>query len=244
MGNFPMSAIPVISGLFAVLAVVIFAQGLRVLFRRRLLSGLGLTSAAMVFFAIAAVFLLLASNLHTYQRLVYERPVADIQFTRIRPQLYHVTLSRRDTGKQQLFDLRGDEWQLDAQVLIWKGLASLLGLDAGYRLYRLAGRYRNIKQARQAPRTIYSLLSADTLDASSTAQWQLNDWTLDIWTWAHDYADKLHFVDAIFGSAIFLPMTDGAKYTVLISRTGLLVRPVNKPAREAVRGWINLKKLN
>jgi len=235
------SALTLISGLLGVVALVFFARGLRSLLQRRPLSGLGLTSAGILFFAIATVFLLLASNLYTYQRLVFERPVADIQFRLIRPQLYDVVLSRRDSGKQQQFELRGDDWQLDAQVLIWKGAASLLGLDAGYRLYRLAGRYRDLQQARQARRTVYSLQSSadDALEPSTAGQWRLNNWTLDIWRWAHDYAGKLNFVDAVFGSAIFLPMTDGARYTVFIGRTGLLARAANKPAHEAVGGWIN-----
>ena len=57
----------------------------------------------------------------------------------------------------QMFMLAGDEWQLDARVLKWKGWANLLGLDAQYRLERVSGRYRDIEQERNDERTVYAL---------------------------------------------------------------------------------------
>ena len=37
--------------------------------------------------------------------------------------------------------LEGDLWQLDLNLLRWKSLAELIGLESGYRLERLSGRY-------------------------------------------------------------------------------------------------------
>ena len=228
------------STLVAVLALAFFVKGVRQLLRRRVFSGVGLEFGALFFLAVAAVFLLLASNLYTYQRLVYEQPVVEINFTQIQPQLYRVGLNDLQTGDRRQLELLGDEWQLDAQVLSWKGLASLLGLDAGYRLHRLSGRYRDIEKARHAPRSVHSLVLPRTLDTEVAGQWVVDDWTLDIWALASRYADSLDFVDAAYGSAVFLPMTDGARYKVSLSRTGLIARPDNDVARKAVSHWIGL----
>ncbi len=229
-----------LSFLITLLALFFFVKGVRRLLRRRLVSGLSMEFSALFFISIAAIILLLAANLYTYQRLVYERPVAEIYFTKLQPQRYLAKLKYPDSGDVQQFELLGDEWQLDAQVLIWKGFASLLGLDTGYRLHRLSGRYQNLEKARHAPHSVYSLVAVRTLNTAVAGKWVVDNWTLDIWALAHKHADWFDFVDAAFGSAVFLPMTDGAKYRVSISRTGLVARPENAIAREAVSNWPGL----
>jgi len=57
----------------------------------------------------------------------------------------------------EILDLRGDEWQIDARVLKWRGMAVLIGFDTLYRLDRLSGRYRDITQERIGLRTVHSL---------------------------------------------------------------------------------------
>ena len=40
-----------------------------------------------------------------------------------------------------------------------------------------------------------------------------------------------------YGSATYMPMVDGATYTVSVSSTGLLARPSNDIARKAIGEW-------
>jgi len=44
-------------------------------------------------------------------------------------------------------------------------------------------------------------------------------------------------VDAHYGTATYLPMAHGAIFEVTMTRTGLIARPVNEAAREAVGDW-------
>jgi hypothetical protein len=44
-------------------------------------------------------------------------------------------------------------------------------------------------------------------------------------------------MDALYGSATFLPMADGALYEIKVSQSGLVARPLNQAARDAVAGW-------
>ena len=44
-------------------------------------------------------------------------------------------------------------------------------------------------------------------------------------------------VDAYFGTATYLPMADGARFEVSLTRTALIARPLNDAAREAVGEW-------
>ena len=95
-------------------------------------------------------------NFFTYDRLTHEAPVAEVQFRERAPQHFWVYITLPHT-RAMVFDLRGDEWQLDARILKWHGIAFLFGFDTVYRLDRLSGRYRDIAQERTAERTVYSL---------------------------------------------------------------------------------------
>jgi hypothetical protein len=127
------------------------------------------------------------------------------------------------SGESWFYELRGDEWQLDAQILTWHGYANLLGLDSYYRLHRLSGRYKDIEQEATAPRTVHALATDDRID---------------LWSYANEYKDWMSMVDATYGSAVFLPMNDTARYSISISRNGLVARPDNEVARKAVNNWI------
>lgn len=171
---------------------------------------------------LAAVAIALAGlNLLTYARLTHEQPVVKVSFTQAAPQQYNVTLTD-PSGQMRGYVLAGDEWQIDARVLKWHGFANLLGFDTAFRLERVSGRYSDLDRERTAPHTVYALHAPERID-----MWSL----LRAW---HDY---IPWVDALYGSAIYLPMADGAAYEVSISPTGLLARPVNAVARAAVTGW-------
>ena len=92
----------------------------------------------------------------------------------------------------------------------------------------------DINDEKNSPRSVYSLVQKQELPAAIESE------NLDLWRFAHKYRDWMNWVDAAYGSAVFLPMTDSAKYTVAISRTGLIARPANKEARKAVSQWISL----
>ena len=44
-------------------------------------------------------------------------------------------------------------------------------------------------------------------------------------------------VDAYYGTATYVPMADGARFEVSLTRDALIARPVNNAARDAVGDW-------
>lgn len=226
-----MSLLTLLSVLIAIVGLAFMLTGIKRFFQRRLVKGIALEFSGLFFLALAASSFLLAANLYTYQRLIYERAVAEISFQKIDNQQYRAAINALDSSFEKVVDLHGDEWQLDAQVLTWQGVASLMGLDASYRLHRLSGRYLNIKEEQQRTRSVYSLLKKPAY---------IEDEKFDLWSFFYRHQNWLRLVDAAYGSAVFLPMSDGAKYSVSISRTGLIARPVNDEARQAVSQWIGL----
>jgi hypothetical protein len=208
--------------LLAVFGVLLLALACQRLLRARFLAAGGSALGGVVLLAVASVLFLLSLNLHTYGRLTHEQPIAEIVFEVRAPQRYRATLAQVPSGEMQMFILAGDEWQLDARVLKWKGWANLLGLDAQYRLERVSGRYRDIDKERNAERTVYALSENPGLD---------------LWTLSVDYPRWLPFVDAVYGSATYLPMADGARYEVSITQSGLVARPLNEAAKTAADNW-------
>lgn len=178
------------------------------------------TVTLVALLALAGLAVAVALNLRTYARLTHEEPVAELYFEAGGPQRWHATLTTVSDLSKRKFELAGDEWQLDARVLKWRGWANLLGLDARYRLERVSGRYLDIAQERTAPRSVYALGEPETFD---------------LWSLASQYPDWLPFVDAVYGSATYLPMADGATYEVSLSQSGLIARPQNAAARAASR---------
>nr|WP_298724735.1 hypothetical protein [uncultured Steroidobacter sp.] len=213
------NAVILIIALFGLLLLILACQRL---FRARLLAAGGSALTGSLLLAVAALLFLVSSNLHTYARLTLERPVAEIVFEQRAPQTFNATLTQVPNGEIQMFVLSGDEWQLDARVLKWKGWANLFGLDAQYRLERVSGRYRDITQERTAARTVYPLAENPGLD---------------LWQITLDKPDRLPFVDAVYGNAAYMPMSDGARYEISITQTGLIARPVNTAAQQAAGSW-------
>jgi hypothetical protein len=177
--------------------------------------------SSLVFFLAAAGIALLGLNLLTYERLTHERPALRARFAQAGEQQFNATLTF-PSGDVQGYVLRGDEWQIDARVLKWRGIANILNFDTAYRLERIGGRYRDLERERTAPRTVYALHAPERVDA----------WAL-VRTW-HEY---FPWADALYGSATYLPMADGADYEVTVSQSGLVARPLNDAARLAVGAW-------
>ena len=203
------------------LGLVIFLAGLRSLLGRRVIAGCLQELSGLLLLALSGLIIAISINFFTYDRLIHEAPVAEVQFRAIAQQQFWTYITLPHT-RAMGFDLRGDEWQLDARILKWHGIAFLFGFDTVYRLDRLSGRYRDIAQERTAERTVYSLGE---------------DRGLDLWAIVQKYGRWLPWIDAIYGSATYMPMVDRGRYNVMISATGLLTRPTNDIAREAVRKW-------
>lgn len=177
---------------------------------------------AVVVLAAGATLAIVALNLRSYARLTYEQPVATLDFEARGPQRYLAILTRLPTNVEQSFELAGDEWQVDARVLKWSGWATLLGLDARYRLERVSGRYRDVEQEKTSPRSVYALGETPAID---------------LWSLAQAHPDWFFFLDGLYGSATYLPMAEGAQYEVTLTQSGLIARPRNDAAKAVTRAW-------
>ena len=204
------------------IAIVMIAFAVNRISQRRFLAGAiyGFQSLILLFAFI--ILLLLFSNLNTYNRLTAERDIAHISVTKIAEQQFQVTL---DTGDNPIkkYNLSGDEWRLEVRIIKWKGWANMIGLDSYYQLDRLSGRYQDISEANALQPAAYQITGPEK--------------GLSIWKLKRLMDAKLTFLDAYFGQSVFMPMRHLARYRVAISQTGLVARPVNEVARQAMTAW-------
>lgn len=210
-----------IAGVGGVIALSLLIEAVRRLRDWQIRSGIVFLVVAAVVAGLGTATALLAASLHTYSRLTAEKEAARAVFRELAPKRFELILVLENEPARR-FEIRGDEWQIDARVLKWKGLATTLGLDTVYRFERVAGRYADTAQEKTAPRSVHAL-SAGT--------------AFDLWSLLKDQQRWLPLADALYGSAAYAPMGDGAQYAVNVSATGLLLRPLNEAAKKALGGW-------
>lgn len=206
---------------FALVGILFFFAAIRRLRRRRVLGGVLSGATALVLILLSVGAALIATNLRTYQRLSFEQPAGELQLTRTGEREFNAVLTY-PSGAHAAFMLRGDEWQVDARVLKWHAFANMIGFDSAYRLERIGGRYSRIEDERTQARTVYSLNPPQRIDP---------------WELVHGYHSWIPWMDALYGSATFLPMADGALFEIKVLQSGLISRPLNQAARDAVGSW-------
>lgn len=187
--------------LFGGIAALLRSRPLR--FALRSLSGLLLLVCGLLAIGLAA-------GLQGYQAFTREEFAARITVKPLGPQRFAATMLFAD-GREEAYELTGDEIYVDAHILKWHPYANLLGLHTAYELDRITGRYRGIEQERSAPRTVHSLAKDKPVDLFALRQ-------------RHEFLAPL--VDAQYGSATFVPADKAAEFDLLVSPTGLLMRKV------------------
>ena len=208
--------------LLSCLGILLIILALTRLFRGKiLLAGIhGISGMATL--CIGILLIAISLNIHTYQRLTHEQEIAHLTFRKISPQNYNVTIDFIHRGLQQDYNIKGDEWQLDARILRWSPIVQVMGLDAQYRLERLSGRYKDLNLERSSRRTVYSIS---------------NEAGLDIWSLAYQYKKWIPWIDAYYGNAVYLPMVDGGIYSLSVNQSGLVARPVNELSENKILQW-------
>ena len=166
--------------------------------------------------------IMLAFSYFGYFQLVDEQLIGQIKFTESAPEQYVARLMLDGEARDRMYQLLGDEWQMDARVITWKPPMTLLGLDPIFQLDRLSGRYSEVEEELNKNRSVFAL--SDPV-------------TLDVWQFARKYPKLMPGVDAHYGTATYLPMAHNAVFEVTMTRTGLIARPVNDAARNAVGQW-------
>lgn len=170
--------------------------------------------------ALAGVGIALVLNLHTYERLTADAEVAELYAQRNGPQDFTVEIRYRRNHEPiiESYQIRGEQWELDARVLKWHPDAAFFGLHTYYQLERFEGRYQNTEQEQTAQRTVYDLFRQTGLSLRLLAE---------------RYGELMPFHDSTFGNSVYMNLVDEGRYEVRIGQTGLFARATNQAALAA-----------
>ena len=177
------------------------------------------TAGMLMIFAVVALALMVF-DVFSYKQLAREQFIATISFNEIGPQRFSATFVETN-GNQNVYELLGDQWQLDSRIIKWNGVVNRVGLTSGYRLDSISGRYLSLTDEQTKERSVYPIRKSKVID---------------VWNWLHKL-EKGSFIDARYGNSTFLPMVDGGQYQISVSSSGILARPLNEPAKVAVERW-------
>jgi hypothetical protein len=207
----PPTPLAIAAFVFGALGALFLVAAIIALFRARAFGFAIRLLAAIAFLATGSLFGAIAIGTQGYRALTREDLAARIVVQPTGAQRFSATVRLPD-GRQASYEVAGDEIYVDAHILKWRPVANVLGLHTEYELGRLAGRYRDIEVERRAPRTVYPLGAERPLDLFSLRQ-------------RHTFLAPL--VDAQYGSASFVPVSERAELEVRVSTTGLLMRNVS-----------------
>lgn len=192
----------------AFLALVFLIMAVVAFFKGRTAGGVFQVALSVLLLFVAALLGAVAVGMNGYRALTAERTAATVEIAQDAEQRFTAHFTFPD-GERESYQLAGDQLYVDARILKWHPRASLLGIETGYQLDRVAGRYASLDDEQTSPRTVYSLA---------------NEQRVDLFSMANRYAFLSRFVDAEYGSATFLSIRDGASYQVRVSTSGLLIR--------------------
>jgi hypothetical protein len=197
-----------IAAVCAVAAIALLRRSRRGIVRL----GAGVLSAliALALLASGALCAAVAAGLSGYRALTREELAATVYTAPIGPQSFDARIVLPD-GSAANYRLAGDQFAIEARILKWHPWANLLGLHTAYELDRVTGRYVNIDDERQRPRTVFPLAPAHRVD---------------LFAWRAKLPWLAPIVDAEYGSSTFTRGDREATYEVRVSTTGLLVREV------------------
>ena len=216
-----MNSLLAITTAFTLIAVFFVFGLFRNLRRGRMIRAGGSFAGGIATASLGGAGMILLGSIYSYEQLTEEQTIGLIEFRENAPGKYSARLMI-DGESDKLLMLSGDEWQIDARVVTWKPPASILGLEPIYQLERLSGRYSNVQRELSEPRTVHALA---------------DDRALDVWNIARRFPVLMPGIDAYYGTATYVPMADGARFEVNLSRDALIARPMNDAARNAVGDW-------
>ncbi|HEU0186757.1 MAG TPA: hypothetical protein VFR06_02565 [Gallionellaceae bacterium] len=196
--------------IFGIVGIILVVTGTVALFRAQILSFSVQALLSLLLIACGVISGMIAFGIQGYQALTREEVAARISVAPIAPQRF-VAVFQFPDGRKARYTIAGDEIYVDARILKWQPIANIFGLHTSYELDRLGGRYRDINQELHAERTLYALGQPKQVDLFSLRE-------------RHTFLAPL--LDAKYGSATYIPVTQAAELELRVSTTGLLMREI------------------
>lgn len=157
--------------------------------------------------------LLSFSSYWLYDRFNAEHPVAQLEFRPFDDDVYIAVLRTGDLCLPEEFPVYGDQWQLDASFLKWKGPAVALGFESVYRLDRLSGRYSDVAEQNTRRKLSHNLQPDIWFDPFESTLLNAGNW----------------LVDTQYGSSVYHDIDTSKQYIIYKTEDALITRSRDRP---------------
>jgi len=148
-----------------------------------------------------------------YRAFTLEEPVAEIIITHPEiGEMSSITIIQDEPGgtsKVKRFDVAGDQWVLEGDIVKWRNWLNFLGFHTRYRLTRLRSRYLRTSDEMTKPSTIHSLVENENNP---------------LWKYLYRYGPRLPLVSAVYGNAVFQSSGEDVSFRVYVGTSGFIVR--------------------
>jgi hypothetical protein len=187
--------------------------------KRKLLSASLNGALGLILLCIAVFIYLLLFNIQSYIQLTQEQHLAEIEVSHLKngTQAIRIIIN----GEHKTYAISADEWRLDARFVKWKPWVALLGKAPVVRLESISGRNKYA-----GDRLIQSYNLHEDFEIIDKIITSLSNY--------------LGMIDTMYGSSVYMPLKDGARYHVSANHSGLIVRPVNREGERALMQWDNI----
>lgn len=202
----------VLSILPILVALVLLSYAARAFRNKHLGGGLSRFIIALLFLSVGLLAAVIGLGVQGFRTLTSEQLAATVEVQKLGEQRFQAVFTFPD-GEVKTFELAGDEFSVEANIVKWHPWANFVGLQTAYELDRVSGRYTLLDDEQTQPRTVYSLGQNQAVNLFSLSQRLPGLSTL---------------IDAQYGSSTFTPANDESRYEVRVSTTGLLVREVTE----------------
>lgn len=218
------------AGLLAALVFLLIFLYRRILFVARKLGGkrtsapkfmASLRSLLLIFLWTAVFGMLLFAGffVRAYRAFTLEKPVAEVIIgPKGKADLSSITIIQDEAGRNPLvkqFEVTGDQWVLEGDILKWRNWLNFLGLQTRYRLTRLTSRYLRASDEIGKPRTVYPLVENEDSP---------------LWGFLYKYGPRLPMVSTVYGNAVFQSSDEEGIFRVYVGTSGFIVR--RQPLKE------------
>ena len=120
-----------------------------------------------------------------------------------------VQYGKKEEELKKEFEVTGEQWMLEGDILKWKNWINFLGWHTRYRLTRLRSRYIKTEDEKTKPSSIHQLAVKENHP---------------FWGYLYKYGHKMPFVSSVYGNAVFQSSENKAIYHVYVGTSGFIVR--------------------
>ncbi len=164
--------------------------------------------------AISGMLLFLGFFFVSYQNFTEEETVAYVEIEPVSEQYSNLIFTKLlDDGRENKyrFEIRGDQWMIEGDILRWESFAALMGLNTRYRLNRIRGRYIKTSDEKNMDATIYPLTEDE------------EDY---LWSALYDIGHQLPFVNTVYGNAAYQLNNKPKRFEVFVTTSGFGLREI------------------